>query len=285
MSTRAKGYLPTGPILVLRDFAFPLLAVGATVTLPFLWIVFAFVVVGQAHFYTTYLYQYRGGRINGRYVLVALALAIFATLYFSFLGGLLPLAVLISILFSFHFAYDEFTLHDEPMTRSRMASVIGFTAAFSLLTLLFIFPNEEWLVLASGGVGLLALLARYALTRAAPTPGERYLWFTALLLFAAATLLGLPGSILAAIVLLHCANWYVGYGVRLRGVAQKERRYWIEAIGLFVVSCALFCLYMFGGVLQLGFLYDLAPYYAWAVAHIVLSVITSISPPRVKTVV
>lgn len=258
----------------MRDIGLPLLAAGATVALPFMWLVSAFIVAGQAHFFMAYLYQYRGGRMNRRYLAAACVIAVAATLYFAFNGGLLALAILISALFSFHFAYDEFTLHDERMTASRFVTVVGFTLTFFFLVMLFIFPAANWLVVASAAAGLSTLIARFWLTRSPPTRAERYLWFVAALLFAVAVISGLPGSILATIVLLHCANWYVGYGTRLSGEPVRARKYWIEAVGLFVLSALLFAAFSLAHFSFLGVLFSLAPYYAWAVAHILLSLVT-----------
>lgn len=256
---------------LLRDMALPATAVAAAIALPFHYLVHAFIIVGQAHFLMAYLYQYRGKRMDRRYLLAALAIGVSLVTYFVVYGELLPLLIVISLLFSFHFAWDEIALHDEDMTRGRLTTVIGFTASFFLLTLLFAFPQVSWLPGAAIGVALGTICLRFLLERAKPARGELYIWFVQALLFMIALSFGLPGHVLAVIVLIHVANWYIAYGVRLSSNPTRARTYWKEVVLLLLISTILFFVYMELRIPALAILFGLGPYYAWAIAHILLS--------------
>jgi len=259
----------------LRDVALPVAAVALAAWLPFHLLVHAFIVLGQAHFALTYLYQWRGRRMTRGYRAVALALAALAAAYFAYAGGALPLMALITVLFSFHFAWDEFTLHDEPVTKGGIVSVAGFTVSFFLISMLFLFPDAPLLKAAALAVAVGAICIRFLVERAPPLQAERYLWLVQALLFAIALVLELPGHVLAVIVILHVLNWYAGYGVRVASDSARARRYWRDVVLSLAATLALFLAYRGLEVGWLVFLFGLAPYYAWATAHIVLSLVAS----------
>lgn len=100
----------------LRDYVFPLIAALAVFALPFTYVMYAYILVGQAHFLMAYLYQYRGGKITKTYLFVALALGAAATLYLTSGIGITPLFIIAGTIFSAHFALDQFTLHGEPLS-------------------------------------------------------------------------------------------------------------------------------------------------------------------------
>lgn len=271
-----KGYSMPHPVLEhMRDVALPVGAVALAAWLPFHLLVHAFIVLGQAHFALTYLYQWRGKRMTRRYGIAALALALSAAAYFAYAGQALPLMVLITVLFSFHFAWDEFTLHDEVPTRGGIVSVAGFTLSFFLLSMLFLFPGASVLAALALAVAVGAISIRFLVERAPPRRAERYLWLVQALLFAIALLLGLPGHVLAVIVILHVLNWYAGYGARVASDMARARRYSRDVALSLAATLALFLAYRGLEVGWLAFLFGLAPYYAWATAHIILSLIAS----------
>lgn len=267
-----NGYSVQHPVRKgIRDVAIPVVAVAAAAMLPFYLLVHAFIVLGQAHFALTYLYQWRGNRMTNRYRILALLLLASFSAYFIWFGAALPLMVLITVLFSFHFAWDELTLHDEAPTKGRIVSVIGFTLAFFLLSMLFLMPDASWLKLAASSVGLGAIALRCLIERAPPSRAEWYLWFVEALLFSVALFLALPGHVLAVIVILHVLNWYIGYGARVASDSSRAKRYWRDVAISLCAVIALFLAYRGLLVEPLAFFFGLGPYYAWATAHIVLS--------------
>jgi hypothetical protein len=273
--TPSRYYLPGVPFTALRDGALPVAAAVFAIILPFHILVHAFILLGQAHFFLTYLYQWRGKRMNRTYLVAAALLLAGFTLYFALSGEALPLMVLITVLFSFHFAWDEVTLHDEQMTPGRIIAVAGFTLSFFLISLLFLFPEMVWVSIAAACVGIGAILVRFAVEHRPASRGEVYLWFVQALLFAVATWFQLPGHVLAVIVIIHVLNWYIAYGVRLAPHPERARKYWREVFLSIAIVGALFYAHWELNQEALAVLFGLAPYYAWATAHIVLSVVAS----------
>jgi hypothetical protein len=261
----------------LRDYALPVAAVVATLALPFMLIAWTYVVVGHAHFLMAYLYQWRGKKMNARYAAVAGLLLLAAGWYFFLSGyGIIPILLAAGILFAFHFAIDEVTLHGERFTRDAWIAIAGFTLLFSSLIVLVAVPGFAWspqlAIAALGG----SIAFRLFLSRAKISGAERYLWFVGVLLAALALVFGLPASILGVVLLLHFINWYVGFGKRLRSRPEKARSYWLEVASTLGLSAALFAAFLASGATFFSFAFGLGAYYAWAIAHILLSFVSQL---------
>ncbi len=263
-----------------RDYALPLAALAAGTTFPLMAVVMLYVVTGQAHFFMGYLYQFRANKMNYVYVASAVVLAVLAYLYFTFSGALLPLVMLVGVLFSAHFAHDEILLHGETRTPAKLITVAGFTLYFSALVSSFIFPALTPYAPYALIIPVLAAIVRFFIDRTPPASSERYLWIVELVIFLVAFLSGNPGGVLGVIVLLHVANWYVGVGGRVAGNSARARTYWFEVTASLLVLSVLFALYVYGHAPALAFLFKVQYYYAWAIAHIVLSFAASL-PRRV----
>jgi len=268
----------TGP---LRTFALPLFAVIGAVMLPFPIILAAYIASGQAHFLMAYLYLFRAGRMNIRYVVVAVLLVLLAVWYFMSGMSYLPLFLVAGTLFAAHFSYDEFTLHQEPMHRASWLLVTAFTLLFLLLVLAIVLPVFPWIL-----YGAPLLIGSYAFMRfrmhRVPSKAERYIWFVAIALVALAVF-GFAAQVLGVIILLHVANWYVGYAARLSKRPAQLRRYYLEAFVSLALMIVLVVVFMRTGESMLAVFFGVAPYYAWAFAHIVLSFMTTVSGrPRVS---
>ncbi len=259
----------------LRDYVFPLIAALAVFALPFTYVMYAYILVGQAHFLMAYLYQYRGGKITRTYLFVALALGAAATLYLTSGIGITPLFIIAGTIFSAHFALDEFTLHGEPLSTSRIATIVGFATLHSSLIIVVAFPTLSYLGFVVGGMLALLILIRTLFSKSAPSRAEYYLWFIAAILFFFATVIGMPSHILGIIVILHFVNWYVGYGDRLKGVPAAARRYWKEVAATLALSSSLLLLYLLFSIPFLDVFFDLTYFYLWTAAHIVLSFVTA----------
>lgn len=263
----------------LRDYLVPLGAVVGVLLLPFQAIVWTYIILGQAHFLMAYLYQYRGKKMRRSYLVVATLLFIGAGWYFFFSGlGITALALAVSALFAAHFALDEFTLHGETLTKEALVTSVGFTLLFFSFVLVVVFPQFSFAPhLALTSIGATVVL-RFLVSQKELTKAERYLWFVGTLLAVLALVLHLPASVLGIIILLHVFNWYVGFGVRLRTNVERARTYFKEVaitLGVCVLGGGLFA---FTGAPVLGFFFGLASYYAWAIAHIVLSLVSSAVP-------
>lgn len=262
----------------IRDYGFPLLALLAGTMMPFTAILMLYVVTGQAHFFMGYLYQYRAGKMTRIYVFVAALLAVLASLYFAYIGALLPLILAVGVFFSAHFAHDEILLHGETRTRGKILTVLGFTLYFSALVCTYIVPSLSSYAVYALFIPVCVAAARFLVDKSPIGASERYLWMVELVIFLVALVSGNPGGVLGVIVLLHVANWYVGVGGRVAGNSARTRSYWTEVVVSLAVVAALFALYVYGIAPMLGLLFKVPFYYAWAIAHIVLSFVASLSP-------
>ncbi len=232
----------------------------------------AMIIGGQAHFVLAYLYQWRAGKMNRGYLLLAAALVASAALYFFLSAEALPLFFAVSLFFSTHFAYDEVALHDEQYSLSRFTTIAGFVALFMALTIDMVYGAPHLVLLVAGFVVLGALVR---IVRRAPLPSrsEYYLWFLSLLV-TLMTLGIIPvayGAITTFIIILHFFNWMIGYGVRVFPLPAVRKRYWNDTviiIGFCTLAYGAFALWA-SPLFSLFF--AVSSYYAWAIAHITLS--------------
>ena len=268
----------TGPF---RDIFVPLAAVLATFLLPIMWIVTLYIVVGQAHFLTAYRYQYKGRRMNFLYISVAAVLAAGLGWYLVHQGPIAPLLAVSGILFALHFALDEFTLHSEKLSFEKLLTASAFTALFAGLVIHFVTRLPAMIPIVFGIFVLGCIVVRIS-TRKKISLAELYLGYVGILIVVLSFLFNLPGSILGIILLLHFVNWYVGYGGRVRGNPSRAQSYWLEVFETLAIMVVLYGAYVLGHQGYLFAFFGIGSYYAWAIAHIVLSFIASL--PRVRTI-
>ncbi len=257
-----------------REYLFPLLALGAAALLPFQWIAYTFIVVGHAHFLMAYRYQYKAGKMNRGYALVALILLLGSVIYFILDGSLLPILLVSGILFAFHFGLDEFTLHNEALTLRTVMSALGFALLFSALIAVVAFPGLASLGIVAGILVAASITVRVLRSHTPISAGERYLWIVESVLFVLAVILNLPQQVLGVVLLLHFANWYMGYAGKVRSHPVRAKEYWYTFAVTLLVPLVLFVLWKFGYLPFLSVFFGLAFYYAWAIAHIILSFMT-----------
>ncbi len=268
-----SGFALRGVAAYLRDFAIPLVAFAAGMLLPERWIDITFVVFGQAHFAMTFLYQYRGKRMNRWYLVTAGILALAATLYVVVLGELLvPMFLVVATLFSLHFAFDEITLHEETLTLQRVVTAGTFVALFVAMMLDLVFAKQvtHSIALLIAVVALCGIGVRLG-TGKAPSSSERYLWIVGAVLGVLGLVFGHLHQVLAIVIILHAINWMLGYGERLKSDEKRKTRYWIESFLTLGGSVLLYALFVLAHVSFLRFLFMFVYYDAWAIAHIVLS--------------
>lgn len=273
MKAVAASPYTAGP---LRDYLIPALALIASVYVPYMAIVMLFIVTGQAHFVTGYWYQYKAGKMDARYLLVAALLLAGSIFYFVSGGGLVPILLAVGVLFSAHFAYDEILLHGESRTPAKLVTVLGFAVFFGALVVSFIVPGLRVYAPYALCIPLLAFAIRYALDRTRPGKAEQYLWLIEALIFLIAVGFGNPGGVLGVIVLLHVFNWYVGFGGRVAHDAVRRRAYWTQVVVILAILSGLFFAYVQFHLPGLEFIFKSTYYYAWAIAHIVLSFVTTL---------
>lgn len=251
-----------------RDYGILALTFVAAYTLPLPWIVASYIVLGQAHFLMSFLYQWRGGQMNPRYLFLAIMLIAGTVVYFSFDFGFTPILVLTAVAFPFHVAVDEIFLHHEKLTRVRFITALAFVALTASLILWQILPLLQPLFVTLIICSALWMVVR--MLTGMVSKGEQYLFVVGVLF---AIVFGAAGIAvqLGALILIHVFNWAVGYGRRVRQNPIVRRRYWLEMLLFNVAVLALFLLFVIFEfeLLQLLFI----PLYLdiWATIHAVLS--------------
>lgn len=267
---------------VYRDFLFPLIALAAGLAFPATWLIYTFLVIGQSHFWMTYIYQYRGGKIGRRYLLSVAFLASGTLAYLWFFGEQgFWIFLVVAFLFPIHFALDEFVLHKERSTLRTVTTAAGFTL-LSFLIVLSEVVSEEWFIYLIYTVSALFFCGaawRLFSNRASVLKTERYLWcvgIALLILYACDR----PEQALSVIILLHGLNWALAFGERVKSDIRKAREYWLLTAVTVVVSLAAFIVFLTFKMEYLQYFFAIVYYDAWAIAHIVLSVR---APSRTRT--
>lgn len=262
------------PRSVVRDYLFPLAAFLFVFLVPLSWYVAGFLILGQAHFAISFLYQYRAGKVNRQYGILAVLFLLISIAYFATGGGYNLIFLVATFFFGVHFAFDEFFLHGEATTTATRISAWVFVLLFFAMIVYTMFPDARPFAFAVGLIFPAYVLVRVG-SRRLPSAAERYLWLVGVIIFTLTFAFSVRAEILLAVIsILHQTNWYVDYGRRIAdtGDAAKLGKYWGEiALSLFV-SSVLYLFYMFGGVSVLRFLYLPVYYYAFALAHFGLSV-------------
>jgi hypothetical protein len=256
-----------------RDAFLPIAALVLGATLPADWITIAFVVFGQAHFAMTFLYQYRGGKMTRRYLAIAAVLAAAAATYMLLSReAVLPIFLVVATLFAAHFAFDEFHLRGERATLHGAATAWAFVLVFVGMMLALAFPDIRAFGALAGALALSAgAWGAVRLVRGSLSGTERYLLLVGAVLVALGMGFGFLHQVLAVVIILHCANWMLGYGDRVRSDTRRRRKYWIETALTLGGASALYAAFHFFGIDALRYFFLLAYYDAWAIGHIALS--------------
>lgn len=258
---------------LLTDLAIAFTAAGFAVVSTPAWIIIAFILIGHAHFLMTYLYQYRAGRMNRTYLSV-LGLTIVAIgAHLFYVGNHLQIFFFTSLLFSTHFALDEFHLRGEELTPYRIVTV----AAYVVLSLSFLFklafrniPVFTEFPAYAGAAMLGVILLRLATGMRSIAKTEIYLWVMSALVFILCSYFNLIESMLGIVVVIHSLNWYLRFGRKYHRL-PAERRYWMEVTATFAVFAILYIGYTSLSIYTLRFLFEPVYYYCWAIGHLVLT--------------
>lgn len=270
-------------ILVLRDFGLPLLAFALPFFLSLRYFQLLVVVGAQYHFMMAYWYQYRSGKMNHRYLLLAgLCAVVCIGILTQMSNPYLFIFFITSVLFGTHFAYDEVQLHDETWTPENVITVIGFVLLHISIHIGLFWSYGQYLVTGMS-ILLLSYMAVRVTAQKLPSKAERYLWYLSVLFIGYHathfdTRFGL-GVSLMAIVVMHFFNWMIGYGVRVHKT-PRERRYWFETIAFIGFFSLWAIVYALTNSVLLGYVYGTIYYFCWAIAHIVLSAFVTVEARR-----
>lgn len=256
---------------MVREVGVPAALFAFCAVFPSTWVAATYLVVGQGHFLMAFLYQHRAGKMRTvRYIILAILTLAAAFWYFRDVGLAMPMLVVAATAFGLHFAVDEFYLHKEKVTWEKGLTIAGFGILYSTLMLKFASPIFAPVVPYAVGAALALILLR--IFSSVPASGaERYLWLVQGLLVLLAVIFNLPGQVLAVIILLHCANWALAYGEKVRPNPVRARRYWTDTTATLAVATLLFTISAYGAFSVFQYLFVPMYWNAWAVAHFILS--------------
>lgn len=209
-----------------------------------------------------------------RYLALAALLALAAVSYMFFVGEeVLPIFLVVATLFAAHFAFDEFHLAGEPMNLRKRATALLFVLVFVTMMLAMAFPGVTFFLPIAYATAIVfaSWVVAQLLHRRSASTAERYLFFVAAILMTLGFGFGLLEQVLAVVILLHCANWMLGYGARVASDPTRRARYWRESALTLGGSIALYAAFRLLDVDALRYFFLLAYYDAWAIGHIILS--------------
>ncbi len=256
----------------LRNILVPFLIALVLMYVPYQIVLALMIIGGQAHFLLAYVYQARAKKIDIKYISIALLLFACGVMYFLMSAAAIPLLFAVSILFVTHFAIDELTLHDETWSFAKATTLGGFILFFMTLVTNMVY-NTPVLLSAVGSIVVLGVCVRLFFQKPAPSRTEYYLWFLMVLLIA----MGLNiipvayGAITTFIIILHFFNWMIGYGIKVNARPERRHQYWMDTMLVIALCVALYFIFLFTNSWLFNVFFSVSAYYAWAIAHIVLS--------------
>ena len=236
----------------------------------------AYIMLGQAHFIISYLYQWKAGKLSiarlATYVLVSIFLLGFLWLmpyahsirYISFVAG---------FLFAIHFLFDSVKINNLNWTRP--LSALLFSNFIIYIALLFHAIFNLTLAYPSAIVSLIVISLGFLFSTQndlRPSGGLVTLGIAfvglLLLLFEGQSI---PAEyIFGATVLAHYFQWYIYYFVKL-----QRRRFWMylfDAVILNALCILLWIVYIKTGYQLLQFMFLPTYFYGWTILHILFSV-------------
>ncbi|KND50627.1 MAG: hypothetical protein ABA06_04165 [Parcubacteria bacterium C7867-001] len=256
-------------IMLARDIGLPLALFSIAHALPESTVLLIYICIGWGHLYMAPLYQYRSGKVNARYLSVVAVLVVLTLAYFVLFDSNISLFVLTVAFFGLHGAVDEFYLHGETLTWRGAITVAAFAALFAVVSLLPRWPVFAVFLPYIAAIVGVAFLLRLLVLKELPSRTELYLLYMGLLIGAFTYNASLYTTI-AVVSLLHYANWYIGYGIKVNDMPPRRVQYWREVALFTVAGFGFYYLYMLG-VPALKYFFDPYYYTAWTLWHFVLS--------------
>lgn len=244
-----------------------------------------FTVMGQGHFFLAYLYQWRAGKIDAKYVsifAIALGALFLGLIYVPF--PYLWTFVFAGSVFSIHFVVDELFISGLEPTRERVLLCIAFAISYSILLL----RSAYGLTIPGVAVIVLLLVAPriiQAIREKNISAPEMFcvsgiailmcLWFVPKAITLAA--------VLGFIIFLHYIRWYFYYYFKLRerGDMARMRKYLRDVVLVNAIVFFGLALYWSSPLFSVfGYLFLPTYFYIWTIMH----VITSARIPSLDTV-
>ena len=266
-----------------------LVAIGVVALLSSNAVLYTFVVLGQAHFVITYLYQAKAGKIGWKYIalyILAAGLLVYSLATLS--QPQLWTLMIAGSIFAVHFFVDEMFINGVKLTNESRLLGGAFIFLYAALLLRAAYGVDQPL-----GIGALAfaactpLLYKKMRSRTVSTPEMFFLCCVVILLF----ILFVPVAIsvtsaLGFIILLHYMRWYLYYFFRF-GTApdtSRFRRYIVDVLFINAVVLTCFLAYLYVPQFSvLVFVFGPAYFYGWTILHVLFSIRISQKRPTPST--
>lgn len=254
--------------------------------LPWQKVVLLYIVLGQGHFFTAYLYQYKAGKVGRNYLLFyAFCLAAIVLTYQTYPDYAILVAVT-TIYFLIHMLFDELYLLRLPMGLSKSPMTTGRFLEMTPILLLYsgrvveaLFPRLSrapvhlgehltslcWVVL--GCYVLLLMAGRHKMD----WRSAYFLSWSGFLLYAVYSewFYQVPtGKLTGFIIIYHYFAWYFHYYLNLRGRSgRKTYVVRVATVNILVVACFL----VWGQQGPGKYLFQNDIFYIWTLMHLITS--------------
>ncbi|MBL7045671.1 MAG: hypothetical protein ISR99_01405 [Parcubacteria group bacterium] len=239
-------------------------------------IITLFIVLGQAHFIISYIYQWRAGKIGVKFVLLyAAALGFLWALILSAPQKESLFLVMAGIIFAIHFFVDELYVAHTKFTLERSLVGVGFVLLYSAL--LF---KDGYAIDFGFFLPLLALFLSLpfivkAIQRKELNASEMLI-LTSSAVLVMVNLMDVKISIeamLGFIVLFHYARWYIFYTFRSIEVSKGQlKKYVFNILVVNTLVIGAYFLYTYtSSAPVLVYMFDQTYFFAWTILHILFS--------------
>lgn len=227
--------------------------------------------MGQAHFFMTYLYQYKSNKFDRLYLLkAALFIMILITYYLFFLNDVYIMKFT-SVLFVFHFIFDEFYLDRQVLQFNQIYKVVPILLSYFV----FIFGSKgEYIIIVKIGAVLSVLY--YTLMvfseKKYHVSQNVYLLIYSILCVSSifSDWISIKNNAMFFIVIVHYLNWYSFNYSKFKNSKKALSYYFVSAILVNLVFGLLwvgFYFYSFE-VPQLVLIFSPTCFYLWTLLHL-----------------
>lgn len=235
-----------------------------------------FIVLGHGHFFISYLYQYRAGKITRLYVGLYVLALIPSLITLVYLGRLDLLVFAAATIFLLHFLQDEVFLAGK---KPELLRTIEMTPVFLLYTgflseKIFQVHILPFLALAAAVILIIYGTMRAHARRAPDVLSIYMLSLTGLLFYLFLAEVNIPLRVLiGALVLLHYSTWYIQYFYKVRTNAIRLRTYIRSVLACNLAAVLLYILFLTPfGEPWLYVLFAPGFFYLWTMQHIIFSI-------------
>ena len=242
-------------------------------------IVYLFIVLGQGHFFATYIYQGMGGKIAQKYIFSFILASSFLFLVVSHHSSLQLITLVAASFFVPHFLYDILFIGRVTERRTYFSvAIFAITLCFGALLYEDLYRAllpVSWFFIA----GLMGIVSLYMAIQgekqnpALKTHAFAYMLLCVGLIAIKASSLSITSEqLFGAVILFHYAHWYLHIGNKLYGEKKAFLRYLIIIGSTNILLFVLFLAYRNGMISALSILFQPMYFYIWTLLHIIFSI-------------